>query len=229
MPKRKRTSVENAIESVLTNLDYDTPTTVGEIASKNDLSWTVVDRGIDIAMMIQEYLYKNRIDVLSGRGRKIVLVELRVELSKLPTKVREWFIEEMFFKGDERKNYSTEEAKSILGVKKKRRGRTLLEDSIRSVMNALELEDELSVLELAKRTGLNRRTVERVLDLFTRVQDDVACFSITRFEGDILKRKRPDLYKLDETRMVYSLKRMYLPHLVNKLPDDKEKSLFQMA
>ncbi len=229
MSKRKRTSVEDALRIILDKLQVDVLVTVGELASEIELSWAVVDRSLNLAMRMQDYFRANRIEVLGGKGKKFIIVELRVDLTKLPERVREWFIEEKFFKGEEKKQFTTEEARDILCARSKQNARTKLEDAIDCVLDALELEDELSVLELSKRTGLNRRTIERVLEIFARFQDRLAGHYITRLEGNIVLRKHPDLYALDETRMRYLLKKLYLPHLADELSEEKERALFQIA
>jgi predicted transcriptional regulator len=229
MPTRKRTSVEDALEAVLNTMQVDVPVTVGEIASETELSWAVVDRAIALAIQMQDYFRANKIEILGGKGKKIILTELRVDLTRLPEKVREWFIEEKFFKGEDKKRYETEEARKLLCTNIEQGGRTKLEDAISCVLDALELEDEISVLEISKRTNLNRRTIERVLDIFIRFQDLLAERSITKLEGNVIARIHPNLYSLDETRMLYLLKKLYLPHLVDELPEDKERSLFQTA
>ena len=227
MPERKRTSVEDALKSVLETIEIDTPVTVGELAAATELSWAVVDRAIDLAMRMQDYFRANRIEILGGKGKKIIIVELRVDLTRLPEKVREWFIEEKFFKGEEKKRFTTEEARNILCSKIEQTERTKLEDAIDCVLDALELEDEVSVLELSKRANLNRRTIERVLDIFVRFQNKLTGENITKIEGNIVLRKHPDLYSLDETRMRYLLKKLYLPHISENITEDTERTLFQ--
>jgi len=229
MGRRKRTSVEDALSNVLDNLQIDTPTTIGEIGSRTDLSWAVTNRAINLAIDIQDFFFANKISILGGKGRKIVLVELRVDLTKLPNKIREWFIQEKFFKGKEKNQYTTEEAIEILGTAIENENRTKLENAIRCILDALELEDELSVLELSKRTSLNRRTTERVLDLFLRFQDYFSNSYLKKVEGNLILREHPDLYSLDETRMTYLLKKLYLPHLKEEISKEKERALFQTA
>jgi hypothetical protein len=229
MSARKRTSVEDALEMLLGILPKDTPSTVSEIATQTNLSWNVIDRATNLAMEIQDYFHAKKIDVLGGKGRKIVLVELRVNLTRLPNKIREWFIDEKFFKTREMKRYTTEEAKKILGTTFENKSRTKLESAIHCVLEALELEDELSVLELSKRTALNRRTIDRVLSLFLRYQDYFADSYFKKIEGNLILRKHPDLYSLDETRMTYLLKKLYLPHLKKEISKEKEQSMFQTA
>lgn len=229
MSARKRTAVEDALEKILKTITKKTPSTVSNIASETGLSWNVIDRAANLAMSVQDYFHANKVEVLGGKGRKIVLVELRVDLTRLPNKVREWFIDEKFFKGKEKNQYTTEEARHVLGTSIESESRTKLENAIQSILDALELEDELSVLELSKRTALNRRTTERVLNLFLRFQDFFASSYLTRVEGSLILRDHPDLYSLDETRMTYLLKKLYLPHLKEKISKEKERALFQTA
>jgi len=229
MSKRKRTSVEDALGIAIQHLHENTPVTIGELVSEIGSSWVVIDRAIDLTMMIQDYFRSHRIEVFGGKGKKIIIVELRVNLVKLPNKVREWFIEEKFFKGEEKNHYTTEEAREILGTNSRSTNRTKLEDAISCVLEALELEDELSLLELSKRTGLNRRTIERALDIFIRFQDRFADSFISKRENNIILRRHPDLYTLDETRMLYLLKKLFLSHLVEELSESKERALFQTA
>ncbi len=229
MSRRKRTSVEDALDIVIQHLHENTPVTIGELASETGLSWVVVDRAIGLTVTIRNYFRAHRIEVFGGKGKKIINVELRVNLVKLPNKVREWFIEEKFFKGEEKNHYTTEEAREILGTNSRSTNRTKLEDSINCVLEALKLEDELSLLELSKRTELNRRTIERVLDIFIRFQDRFAESFISKRGNNIILRRHPDLYNLDETRMLYLLKKLFLPHLVEELSESKERALFQTA
>jgi len=229
MTTKKRTSVEDALGIVLEYLPKGTLSTISEIANEASLSWNVVDRAANLAMDIQDFFHANKIEALGGKGRKIVLVELRLDLTKLPTSVREWFIDEKFFKGKEKKHYTTDQARQVLGTHIENRGRTRLESAIHCFLEALELEDELSVLELSKRTALNRRTIERVLDLFLRFQNYLANSYLERIEGSLILRDHPNLYALDETRMMYLLKKLYLPHLKEELSKDKERALFQTA
>ncbi|MHA1882687.1 MAG: hypothetical protein ACTSUO_06540, partial [Candidatus Thorarchaeota archaeon] len=147
MTRKKRTPVEAALVSVLDSFEFDSPITIGEIATKTDLSWAVVNRSITLAMSLQDYLRAYRVSVLGGRGNKVILVELKVDLIRLPKPIREWFIEEKFFKGEDKKQYSTEQVRKLLKRDTKGNERTTLEDSIRLVLDALALEDELSVLE----------------------------------------------------------------------------------
>jgi len=226
---RKRTPVEDALEAILKTIPKNTPSTVSEIATKTSLSWNVIDRAANLAINIQEFFRANKIEILGGKGRKIVLVELRVDLTKLPTNIREWFINEKFFKGQDKKQYTTEEAQQILGTASESNERTKLENAVQSILDALELEDELSVLELSKRTGLNRRTTERVLNLFLRFQEYFAESYLKRVEGNLILREHPNLYALDETRMSYLLKKLYLPHLKEDISKEKERALFQTA
>ncbi len=229
MSRKKRTSVEQALEIVLDILEIDKPVTVGEIATKTDLSWAVVDRAITLAMSLQDYLRAYKITVLGGKGSKVILIELKVDLTRLPKPIREWFIEEKFFKGEDKKQYSTEQVRELLKRDREESERTTLEDSIRLVLDALALEDELSVLEVSKRTDLNRRTVERVLDVLQQIGERFDNSILSNVDNTIIKRKFSDIYALDETRLEYLLKKWYLPHLVQDISEEKERVLLQMS
>ena len=85
------------------------------------------------------------------------------------------------------------------------------------------------MLELSKRTDLNRRTIERVLDFILRFQSDLAESAFAMINGNVVRRKGPDLYELDKTRMVYLLKKRYLPRLAEKLSDEQERTLLHSA
>ena len=73
MSKRKRTSVEDALDIVIQHLHENTPVTIGELASEIGFSWVVIDRAIDITMMIQDYFRAHKIEVLGGKGKKIII------------------------------------------------------------------------------------------------------------------------------------------------------------
>ncbi len=229
MKKKKRTSFEDAFDLVIKNLKINVPMTISEIASNSNLSWLVVDKVIRVVMNIQDFIYGHKIVVLIGKRSKIILLELRVDMTHLPSTVREWFIEEKFFKGPEKKHYNTEEIKSILNVENNTNKRIHFEDAINLMLEALKLEDELSVLELSRRTGLNRRTVDRTLNFALRFQDMIAKYFVRLHEGKIVLINRPDLYSLDESRMKLLLAKMYDIALHKKLSTDKERTLFQIA
>ncbi len=227
MAPRKRTSVEDAMEKVLSVLKEDTPVTIGAIADALGLSWEVVNRAVNMMIRFQDLFEAYEIEVLGGEGRKIVILNLRVDLTRLPDDIREWFIEERFFKTEEKKRYSTEEAAKILLSGAKGKDRTTLEESLHRLTQALLLEDELSVLELSKRTNVNRRTIERALDTIHNMQDDLANFRVTMIETTVVKRMSVCLYDLDQTRMVLLLKQRYLPHLLSDKDRETKDALMR--
>ncbi len=230
MIEKKQRSIEKALEQVIGTVKIDHPITIGEIADHTKLSWAVVKRAVDLIMMIQDYTRAYRISVLKGRGRKIVVTELRVDLTKLPKTVREWFIEEYFFKSKDGDHYTIEVDNAVLETGDITKKRTRLEDAIIRILKTLEVEDDLSILGLSRRTRLNNRTVERSLNLLTRIQDKIADSFFRYIEGSVVRQKHPNLYALDETRMIWLLKKIYLPHLLREdITKEKERSLFQVA
>ncbi len=228
MSKKKRTVFEDAFEMVLTNLNIDIPMSTAELAAHAGLSWSVVNKALQILMDVQDFFNANRIVVLQGSRSKIILLELRVDLIRLPTNVREWFIEEKFFKGAEKQHYDTEEVMALLGTDVRRGPRTRFEDALLLMLKALELEDEVSVRELSKRLGVTRRTVDRVIQFILRFQDEISEIHVRNLNGQIVVRKRPDIYSLDESRMILLLGKMY--GISQKgLSEDAERTLFQIA
>ncbi|MGY5876019.1 MAG: hypothetical protein RTU30_09755 [Candidatus Thorarchaeota archaeon] len=229
MSKRKRTSVEDAVARVLSYVKKDAPVTVGHIAGETDLSWAVVNRAVELVMGLQDFLTAKQVEVLGGRGRKVILLGLRLDKTRLPAEVRDWFIDEYFFKGEEKRHLTTKKARETILSSSNQQGRTTFEVSIDRCITALELEDELSVLELSKRTDLNRRTIERVLDFILRFQSDLSKSVFMMIDGNVVRRKAPDLYGLDNTSMLYLLKKRYLPHLAESLSDEQERTLLHLA
>ncbi len=227
MTVEDRVRFEEAVNRVLRVLKPDTPMTTNEISRIAEVNWKTADKAVHFVISIQDHLTANEVVVLGGRGRKIVLLQMRVELSRLPKDVADWFIETKFFRG-KKERPSTEEVYAIMAPLESKR--VSIEEAVSRTLHALEMEDELSVLELSKRTGINRRTVARVLDLLLEVQNHVADFKVSRtHDGTIIKRKLPDLHTLDNSRMVYVLKRRYLPDDVEELPENQERALLQMA
>jgi predicted transcriptional regulator len=225
MATRKRTPVEDAMATILSFLKEDTPATVGAIADALGLSWEVVNRAVNLMVSLQDFFEAYEVEVLGGKGKKIVILNLRVDLTKLPDEVREWFIEERFFKTEGKKRYSTKEASDIILSQVVDRERTPLEESIDRLTRALILEDELSVLEISKRTKLNRRTIERGLNTILNVQDSLANYRLVVVDTTVVRRKRLDLYGLDKTRMILRLKQLYLPNLLSEKEQNLKHSL----
>jgi hypothetical protein len=112
----------------------------------------------------------------------------------------------------------------VLDQKKER---TSLEESTERVIIALQYRDEISVLELSKRTLLTRRTVERVLQLIQKVQQTCYEFEFLKIGGEVVKQKRRNLYDLDESRMIYVLEKRYLGKR-RQIPKSKDQVLMRL-
>ncbi|MGQ4912159.1 MAG: hypothetical protein ACP6KW_08315 [Candidatus Thorarchaeota archaeon] len=215
------------MERVLSILKPNTTMNANRIARKSRLGWPTTKRVLDVILTIQDFLAANRIVVVKGSPRNTILLQIRVRVSQLPAEVADWFIRSAYFR-EKGAKYTTEEVLSHVAPEGKVK-KTPLGVSIRRVVEALRLEDEISVLELSKRTALNRRTAERVLALLTRFQDDIAESMLTETgDGGYLMEPRPDLYRLDSNRMIYLLKRMYLPEEVQDISDRKGRELLRL-
>jgi len=85
--------------------------------------------------------------------------------------------------------------------------RTSFPEAVKAVLSTLEKGEAFSVTHLSRETGLNRRTVEKVLSLLCEVQKS-------------LQDKRLDIIKANKTKIV-QLKRRYgllsLPEDIQKL------------
>ena len=85
--------------------------------------------------------------------------------------------------------------------------RTSFPEAVKAVLSTLEKGEAFSVTHLSRETGLNRRTVEKVLSLLCEVQKS-------------LQDKRLDIIKANKTKIV-QLKRSYgllsLPENIQKL------------
>ena len=92
---------------------------------------------------------------------------------------------------------------------------------------ALQYRDEISILELSKRTLVTRRTAERVLQLIQNVQEILNEFEFRKVGGEIVKEKRRDMYELDEPRMIYILEKRYLQDK-REIPHSKEQVLMRI-
>jgi len=226
MAKEDRVRFEDAALRVLEALVPDTPMTVNEIARRAEVNWKTADKVVHFLINTQDQLTANQVIVLGEQKRRIVLLQMRVELSKLPTDVVDWFIEERFFSRTEQTH--GREAQSTQAPTAN--GRVPVDEAASRILEALEIEDEASLSSLSRRTRINRRTVARALDLLAGVQNSVADFTISRTEdGMIIRRALRSLYNLDGPRMRYVLKKRYLHDDTEPLQKDQERALLQIA
>ncbi len=222
-----RNKMGEAFEKLLKAMDLNIPMSVNQIAEESGISWPTTKNALNVILDIQDFLSAYEFILIEGRPRKIVLAQIRVSMIKLPSEVRDWFIDSAYFTNP-RKQYTTEEAHKIIAPEGKN-GKTPFDVAIRRVVDALKLEDELSVLELSKRTVLNRRTVERVLALLIQFQDKISEFMIVELEeSGYVKELRPSLYDLDSKRMIYLLKKRYIPGEAKAISKKQERELFRM-
>ena len=223
----RHTRLRDSIGMVIKALEPNLPMTTNQIAERTELNWATAKRVLGIIMEIQEFLAANEVIVIGGKPRKLVIVQIRVELSKLPSDVIDWFIGSSYFTMP-KENLTTEEVRAKV-VPLESTGKTSIEDAIMRVVSALKLEDELSVLELSKRSGLNRRTTERVLDLFIQYQDVIARYRVVEIDDMILRELRSTIYDLDSSRMKFLLKKRYLPDQAVAIPEERERELLKLG
>ncbi|MFQ5831999.1 MAG: hypothetical protein ACE5H4_04820 [Candidatus Thorarchaeota archaeon] len=216
---------EDAVGKVLGAIKLNEPLTVNKIADESGVMWPTAERIIDLTLEIQDFLAANEILVIGSRPKKLVLIEARVEMTRLSGEVLDWFIESAYFTTP-RREYSTEEARKIIAPRKETR--TPFHEAIIRVVRALELEDQLSILELSKRCDLNRRTVERVLSLLLLHQDTISKSQFVKEKDFIIRQPLPSLYELDSARMMYLLKRRYIPDEAAKIPKERERELLSL-
>ncbi|TET09834.1 MAG: hypothetical protein E3J86_07120 [Candidatus Thorarchaeota archaeon] len=222
-----RITFEEALEKVLSKMGLNVPMNVNQITELTGIGWITTKNVLNIVMEIQDFLAAHEIIVIEGRPRKIVLAQIRVRMSVLPSEVADWFIDSEYFT-TLRKEYTTEEVRKQVAPEGKIR-KTPLETSIHRVVEALKLGDELSILELSKRTVLNRRTVERVLALLIRFQNKISETMLVEIEeSGYIREHRPSLYELDNQRMIYLLKKRYIPELVKDISDKSARELLRL-
>ena len=220
-----RMKFEDATGMILKAMESNVPLTVNKIADESGVKWTTTRRILDTVMKIQDFLAAYEVHVIDAPRRKLALLRIRVEMTKLPSEVTDWFLESPYFTTP-RAEYSTKAAREI--IVKTKKDRTPFHEAVVRVASALELEDQLSILELSKRCGLNRRTVERVLSLLLLHQDTISKSQFVKERDFIIRQPLPSLYELDNTRMMYLLKRRYIPDEAAKIPKEKERELLSL-
>jgi hypothetical protein len=221
-----RTRLENAVPRVVDTLGLDVPMTVNEIARRAGINWKTADKIVQFLTDIQDQLTAHEVVVLGGKNRRIVLLQMRVELSKLPKDVADWFIEARFFSKDEQS--SSKKTRPTERVMKSQR--VPIEAAAIRILETLEEKDEVYLSSLSRRAGIDRRTVTRALGLLVSVQGQVADFSVSRTEdGVIIRRALRSLYELDSSRIRYVLRKRYLHDAAETLHGDEEHTLLQMA
>jgi hypothetical protein len=221
-----RVSFEDAVGRVLDAIKMNVPLTVNKISDESGVKWHTAKRVVDLMKEIQDFLAANEILVIESRPKKFVLTEARVEMTRLPGDVLDWFLESAYFTTPKRE-YSTEKVRKTIVPRKGTR--TPLHEAISRVVRALELEDQLSILELSRRCDLNRRTVERALSLLLLHQDTISKSQFVEEKDFIIREPLPSLYELDNARMIYLLKKRYVPDEATKIPKERERELLSLG
>ncbi len=219
----KRYSVERAVECLL-SLENGEPNSINKIAKKFNLSWKLVDRAVNTVISLQDFCDAYELMVIDSPRMKLVVLDLRVRITKLPQTVADWFLTSKFFTTD-KLDFDTKTVQELVGIERK--GRTSLGEALRRVTLALRYRDEISIRELSIRTGINRRTVERAIRLIMNVQETLAKHEFNLIGTELFKTERRDLYQLDASRMTYVLKRRYLD-MNREIPLTKEKVLMKL-
>lgn len=223
MADSKRTTFEQAIDKTLSVLRDKTPITVSALSEVAGIDWRSAERVIEFFLNTQEEFAAHTIEVMKGKSGKIVWMIDRLDKMKLSKEVRSWYIEKRFFeKMDERPN--PEEIHAMF----KPESRTSVEEVVSRLFKVLEIEDDLTVAEIARRVSVNRKTVDRALDLMIQFQERIAEGVITKKEM-LLWRKRPVLHNLDDTTIKYLLQKWYFPEEVKVLSEEQEMALLQLA
>lgn len=220
----ERQTVELALDSIL-SMDEDVFHTINRLSERAKVSWKLADRTAQIVTSLQSFCDAYELYVIESSNRKLVVLDLRIRMTKLPRAVADWFLASEFFKID-KLEYGTESVRSMFIDKKKKR--TSLEEAIERVTIALQYRDEISILELSKRTLLTSRTVDRVIQLIQKVQEILHEFEFRRVAGELVKQRRRDFYELDESRMIYILEKRYLEKR-ETMPNSKEQVLMRMV
>lgn len=219
----KRTTFEQAIERVLGAIKEKSPITIAALSEVTGTDWRAVERVIEFLLKTQEEFAAHAIETMKGKSGKIVWMIDRLDKIKLSKDVRDWYIEKRFFENmDERP--SPQEIQSMF----KSEDRTAVEEVVLRLFKVLEIEDDLTVAEIARRVSVNRKTVDRALDLMIRFQEIISEGIITKKER-LVWRKRPVTHELDDTTIKYLILKWYFPKEVKGLTEEQEMALLQLA
>ncbi len=219
----KRTTFEQAIERVLGAIKEKSPITVTALSEVTGTDWRTVERVIEFILKTQEEFAAHVIETMKGKSGKIVWMIDRFDKMKLSKDVREWYIEKRYFENMDGV-ISPEEIKTMF----KPEDRTSVEEVVLRLFKALEIEDDLTVAEIARRVSVNRKTVDRALNLMIEFQDIISEGIITKKEM-LVWRKRPILHELDDTTIKYLIRKWYFPEEIKELSEEQEKALLHLA
>ena len=219
--KRKRTTFQSAVKQTLDVIENESPVTVTGIADITNTDWRAINRAIDFLLELQDEFAATEIKTIEGKWGKVIWARDRVDKMKLPEDVREWYIKKRFFSDEEiMKNGSETDLKSD--------GRTSMEEVIQRIFELIQLEDDLTISEIARRVIANRKTVTKALDLIMEIQDRMAKGMIAKKEM-VVWRERPPLHELDKTTIKIMLKKWYFPNEAEEISEEQERALLLTA
>ncbi len=224
MSQSKRTTFEEAIDQILKVVMVESPITVKTISDLSEIDPRTVTRILEFLINSQEDFAKTTIRILEGKWGKVVWKRDRIDKSKLPEGIRDWYIKRRFFGEECQEDVPENQIQNMFDDVK----RTSIEEVVHRIYVALEIEDDITLAELSRRTKTNRRTINRALELILKYQDRMAEGHITK-KDLVIWRERPKLHELDETSLKYLLKMWYCSDKDGSIPDDKERELLQLA
>ncbi|RLI59745.1 MAG: hypothetical protein DRO87_02055 [Candidatus Thorarchaeota archaeon] len=198
--------------------------TIKAIADISKVDSRTANRVLEFLIQSQDHFAKTEVKILEGKWGKVIWKRDRIDKAKLPERVREWYIEARFFSEKSQQDLTLERVQDMFIDTK----RTPVEEVVRRIYITLEIEDDITVAELARRTKTNRRTIDRALNLIIENQDQIATGIITK-KDLVIWRPRPSMHDLDETSMMRLLKMWYFSDVNNSTPNDKERELLLSA
>jgi predicted regulator of amino acid metabolism with ACT domain len=216
-----RTTFEETIRQTLDIVRKESPLSINAIAELGDIDSRSVSRAINFILEIQDEFAKTDVKILEGKWGKVVWTVDRIDKSKLPETIRTWYIQKRFFENIQDSTPSKEQIKNMFEEKK----RTSIEEVVRRVFKVLEIEDDITIAELSRRTRVNRKTVVRALKLISMFQDDIAIGHLSKKELVVWRRRTP-INELDETTIMYQLKIWHFPdEMKSELSEDRKREL----
>ncbi|MHA1908952.1 MAG: hypothetical protein ACW98Y_16740 [Candidatus Thorarchaeota archaeon] len=224
MSKTRRTTFKQAIRQTLEILKTESPITVSTISDLSGTDPRTVARVLEFLIGSQENFTKTVIHMLEGKWGKVIWRKDRIDKMKMPKDVREWYIQKRFFDDECQIDIELEQMQEMFVDEK----RTAIEEVVRRIFMSLEIEDDITIAELARRTKVNRKTIDRALNLILEFQDEIALGFVVKKEL-VIWRQRPSLDELDETTLKVLLQLWYCPNDLEDLPDDKERELLLLA
>ncbi|MBD3405513.1 MAG: hypothetical protein GF411_05180 [Candidatus Lokiarchaeota archaeon] len=219
----QRTSFEETIKNTLEQIKEESPTTIHNIAESTGIDWRAIERAVNFFVRLQDEFASHQIRVMKGKAGRIVWVRDRLDKIRLPEEIRRWYIQKRFFEAAE-EPISEEEICELFPSKE----RTSVEEVVERIYRVLEIEDNLSVSAIARRAGVNRRTVDRALDIILEIQDQLSEGILIK-KDTIIWKLRSSLYEQDEVTIKYFLKKWYFPDEVEELSEEKEVALLHLA